>query len=97
MIVKRRDKNEKPSDRPVCSRDDSIGVMTTSSERVTAVRVGRSAFLSGPMTAQKFAVPSTPEIGRPFESTVRDQEVSDLYRLYRLLSRRTVYVVVAMQ
>jgi thiazole synthase len=31
-----------------------------------AVRAGRSAFLAGPMTVQKLAVPSTPEFGRPF-------------------------------
>jgi thiazole synthase len=33
-----------------------------------AVRAGRSAFLSGPMTVQQTAVSSTPEIGRPFAS-----------------------------
>jgi thiazole synthase len=31
-----------------------------------AIRSGRSAFLSGPMTIQEMAVSSTPEIGRPF-------------------------------
>lgn len=31
-----------------------------------AVRAGRSAFLAGPMIAQEEAVPSTPELGRPF-------------------------------
>lgn len=31
-----------------------------------AIRAGRSAFLAGPMIAQEVAVPSTPEIGRPF-------------------------------
>ena len=33
-----------------------------------AIRSGRSAFLSGPMTVQEIAVSSTPEIGRPFFS-----------------------------
>lgn len=37
----------------------------------SAVRAGRSAFKAGPMTVQELAVPSTPEIGRPF-ATVRD-------------------------
>jgi thiazole synthase len=31
-----------------------------------AVRAGRGSFLAGPMVAQETAVPSTPEIGRPF-------------------------------
>lgn len=31
-----------------------------------SVRAGRSAFLAGPMVAQELAVPSTPELGRPF-------------------------------
>jgi len=31
-----------------------------------AVKGGRSAFLAGPMIVQEAAVPSTPEIGRPF-------------------------------
>ncbi|MFZ3368763.1 MAG: thiazole synthase [Candidatus Sulfotelmatobacter sp.] len=31
-----------------------------------AVEAGRSAFLAGPMIVQERAVPSTPEIGRPF-------------------------------
>ena len=31
-----------------------------------AIRAGRSAFLAGPMIVQEVAVPSTPEIGRPF-------------------------------
>jgi thiazole synthase len=31
-----------------------------------AIRSGRSAYLAGPMTMQEMAVPSTPEIGRPF-------------------------------
>ena len=31
-----------------------------------AVKGGRSAFLAGPMIVQETAVPSTPEIGRPF-------------------------------
>jgi thiazole synthase len=31
-----------------------------------SVRAGRDAFLAGPMVAQEFAVPSTPEFGRPF-------------------------------
>ena len=31
-----------------------------------SVRAGRGAFLAGPMVAQEFAVPSTPEFGRPF-------------------------------
>jgi thiazole synthase len=31
-----------------------------------AVNAGRSAFLAGPMIVQEVAVPSTPEIGRPF-------------------------------
>ena len=29
---------------------------------------GRSAFLAGPMTVQRLAVPSTPELGRPFSA-----------------------------
>jgi thiazole synthase len=33
-----------------------------------AVKGGRSAFLAGPMIVQEIAVPSTPEIGRPFGS-----------------------------
>jgi len=33
-----------------------------------AIQSGRSAFLAGPMVAQNAAVPSTPEIGRPFAS-----------------------------
>jgi thiazole synthase len=33
-----------------------------------AVRGGRNAFLAGPMSVQKIAVASTPEIGRPFKS-----------------------------
>ena len=33
-----------------------------------AVRAGRSAFLAGPMTVQQLAVPSTPELGRPFSA-----------------------------
>lgn len=33
-----------------------------------AVKGGRSAFVAGPMIAQETAVPSTPEIGRPFAS-----------------------------
>ena len=33
-----------------------------------AVNGGRSAFLAGPMIVQEIAVPSTPEIGRPFAS-----------------------------
>jgi len=31
-----------------------------------AIDAGRSAFLAGPMIVQEIAVPSTPEIGRPF-------------------------------
>ncbi len=31
-----------------------------------AINAGRSAFLAGPMIVQEVAVPSTPEIGRPF-------------------------------
>lgn len=31
-----------------------------------AIRAGRGSFLAGPMVAQETAVPSTPEIGRPF-------------------------------
>jgi thiazole synthase len=31
-----------------------------------AVEAGRSAYLAGPMPAQELAVPSTPEIGKPF-------------------------------
>ena len=33
-----------------------------------AIQSGRSAFLAGPIVAQNAAVPSTPEIGRPFAS-----------------------------
>src|SRR5271154_3183156 len=33
-----------------------------------AVRAGRSGYLAGPMTVQKLAVPSTPELGRPFSA-----------------------------
>jgi thiazole synthase len=33
-----------------------------------AVKGGRRAFLAGPMIVQEIAVPSTPEIGRPFAS-----------------------------
>jgi thiazole synthase len=33
-----------------------------------AIQSGRGAFLAGPMVAQTAAVPSTPEIGRPFAS-----------------------------
>ena len=32
------------------------------------VRAGRAAFLAGPMSPRDAAVPSTPEIGRPFAS-----------------------------
>jgi thiazole synthase len=32
----------------------------------SAVRAGRAAFLAGPMAVQDAAVPSTPELGRPF-------------------------------
>jgi thiazole synthase len=32
----------------------------------SAIQAGRSAFLAGPMTVQRAAVSSTPEIGRPF-------------------------------
>ena len=32
------------------------------------VKAGRSGYLAGPMTVQALAVPSTPEIGRPFSS-----------------------------
>ena len=31
-----------------------------------AIRAGRAAFVAGPMIVQHAAVPSTPEIGRPF-------------------------------
>jgi thiazole synthase len=34
----------------------------------SAVKAGRNAFLAGPMIVQDMAVPSTPEIGRPFRS-----------------------------
>lgn len=33
-----------------------------------AVRAGRSGYLAGPMIMQEFAVPSTPELGRPFSA-----------------------------
>lgn len=33
-----------------------------------AVNAGRSAFMAGPMIVQEIAIPSTPEIGRPFAS-----------------------------
>jgi thiazole synthase len=33
-----------------------------------AIRAGRAGFLAGPMIPQEAAVPSTPEIGRPFAS-----------------------------
>ena len=33
-----------------------------------AIQAGRGAFLAGPMIVQKTAVPSTPEIGRPFHA-----------------------------
>jgi plasmid stabilization system protein ParE len=33
-----------------------------------AVQAGRSAFLAGPVTVQQLAVPSTPELGRPFSA-----------------------------
>jgi hypothetical protein len=33
------------------------------------VQAGRAAFLAGPMTPREAAVPSTPEIGRPFALT----------------------------
>jgi thiazole synthase len=33
-----------------------------------AIKAGRNAFLAGPMIVQDVAVPSTPEIGRPFRS-----------------------------
>ena len=36
-----------------------------------AVRAGRSAFLAGPMAVQELAVPSTPELGRPFSVPLR--------------------------
>ena len=35
-----------------------------------AVKGGRSAFLAGPMIVQETAVPSTPEIGRPFAGPI---------------------------
>lgn len=38
-----------------------------------AVKGGRSAFLAGPMIVQETAVPSTPEIGRPFVGPSRCQ------------------------
>jgi thiazole synthase len=37
------------------------------------IRAGRSAFLGGPMTVQEMAVPSSPEIGRPFASARSSQ------------------------
>src|SRR6202161_1149568 len=49
----------------------------------SAVRAGRSAFLSGPMIRQEIAVPSTPEFGRPFAdgpSQLRDSRDSDSTR-----------------
>lgn len=33
-----------------------------------AVTAGRSGYLAGPMTVQELAVPSTPELGRPFSA-----------------------------
>ncbi len=36
-----------------------------------AVQAGRAAFLAGPMPVQEFAVPSTPDIGRPFWDEAR--------------------------
>ncbi len=36
-----------------------------------AVRAGRQAFLAGPMPVQEFAVPSTPDIGKPFWDEAR--------------------------
>jgi thiazole synthase len=42
---------------------DPVRMVVAFSNAVTA---GCSAFLAGPMIAQEWAVPSTPEIGRPF-------------------------------
>jgi thiazole synthase len=37
-----------------------------------AVRAGRNAFLAGPMTVRNVAVPSTPELGRPFSTDLSE-------------------------
>lgn len=42
-----------------------------------AVNGGRSAFLAGPMIVQETAVPSTPEVGRPFASTRSERQAPD--------------------
>jgi thiazole synthase len=44
---------------------DPVRMATAFSAAVTA---GRSGYLAGPMAVQPWAVPSTPEIGRPFSS-----------------------------
>jgi len=40
-----------------------------------AINAGRSAFLAGPMIMQEAAVPSTPEIGRPFASIHHNRHI----------------------
>jgi thiazole synthase len=40
------------------------------------IDAGRSAFLAGPMIVQELAVPSTPEIGRPFSESAALTPVS---------------------
>ena len=47
---------------------------------VDSVRVGRGAFLAGPIVAQELAVPSTPKFGRPFalDSVVKPSDAAIL-------------------
>jgi thiazole synthase ThiGH ThiG subunit len=41
------------------------------------VRAGRAAFLAGPMIPRDAAMPSTPEIGRPFASASSQLPLND--------------------
>jgi thiazole synthase len=49
----------------------SVYPVQMASAFAAAVRAGRSAFLAGPMAVQELAVPSTPELGRPFSVPLR--------------------------
>jgi thiazole synthase len=46
----------------------ALGPVQMAGAFANAIRAGRAAFLAGPMIPQDAAVPSTPEIGRPFAS-----------------------------
>jgi thiazole synthase len=55
--------------------DAGIGLPSHACQ-VMAIDAGRSAFLAGPMIVQALAVPSTPEIGRPFSESAALTPVS---------------------